>query len=104
MLVVNCEEYLEKVKKFATENNILPKLEDVLKYLDEMCWFGNKARCFLYKDFAPNSFEFCLVDENDRPVMGGGVIFYAGSESGVGGPQFSVTMSGRTDSRWEIHT
>lgn len=57
----------------------------------------------LYKDFAPASFAFTLRRAGAY-LISGGLLFYAGAESGVGSPQFSVTTSGRKDARYEIHT
>lgn len=110
MLQVTCPEYLEEVRKFADSQGIRHKLEEQLDHLSGPHTGTNK--CVLGKDFAPYSFSFLLMRKKPypnptdeyEPLYNGGIIFYAGEESGVGGPQFSVTLSGRKDARWEIHT
>jgi hypothetical protein len=101
---VKCPEYYEEVRKFAKEKGILDK------FMEQIDWLSGRpdAVCILIKDFSPYSFEFVMYtvrpDGTRKFLYNGGLIYYEGSESGVGGPQFSVTLSGRTDSRWEIHT
>lgn len=100
-----------------------PELRDKLRWLSKPGNTAARNLLRLYKDFAPYSFEFILfrVPEDGcrhvrltngdliyaggelHRIYNGGIIYYAGSESGVSG-QFSVTTSGRTDSRWEVHT
>lgn len=110
MLEVRCPKYLEEVRRFATDNGILDRLE---QQLDRLSGFlDGKAVCVLSQDFAPYSFQFNVsrpveaggIDRYGKYLLNGGLIFYTGSESGVGMPQLSVTNSGRKDSRWEINT
>jgi hypothetical protein len=97
--------YFGAVVAFAREHDIENKL---LAPLEQLAARGVVIE--LGKDFAPQSFRFALyVTDKDRPndrrlLYNGGLIFYAGAESGAGGPQYSVTTSGRSDARWEIHT
>lgn len=102
-----CPERLEATRAFAAtlpDPRSAASLEDALKYL-EAPHFGAECDVNLFADFSPHSFYFEIYPKggSDR-WMNGGVIFYAGKESGVGGPQFSVTLSGNTHPRWEIHT
>ena len=104
MLDVRCPEHLEAVRRFADRHGLRAALEGQLRVLAD--W--PDAVCVLHSDPAPHSFYFVMVrpdrDGTARPVFNGGLIFYAGRESGAGAPQYSVTLSGRTDPRWEIHT
>jgi hypothetical protein len=45
-----------------------------------------------------------MLDSKGKFAYNGGVIFYAGLESGAGAPQFSVSMDTSGEARWEIHT
>ena len=99
-LKIKCQEHYDKVVARAKELGILDKLQEQLNWLDN--FGGEKGSAELYYDFAPLSFVFS-ADNGRGWVTGGGLIFYAGSESGVTG-QLSVTNSGRSDSRWEINT
>jgi hypothetical protein len=93
--------------------DVWAKLRDQLSVMSNPHNFhgrpGFARRCVmdLYKDFAPHSFEFVRgnveEDGTERRLFNGGLIFYAGRESGVSG-QFSVTTSGLTGPRWESHT
>lgn len=55
MLIVKCQEHLDKVREFADRTGQREKFEEQLKYLD----FGkDDSRVVLYSDFAPYSFYF----------------------------------------------
>jgi hypothetical protein len=105
MIEVRNQEHLDAVRAFAAtlpDPRSAESLERCLARLEDVASDGGK--CVLFKDFAPHSFEFGLLHEDGRPWVNGGVIFYAGPESGSGSPQFSVSNSGLKYSRWEVHT
>lgn len=88
-------------------------LEESLEFLEG---FQNQKEhrtdCRLTPDGAPYSFLWSIyrAGEPFRPgeprycIYNGGLFYYAGRESGVGSPQFSVTTSGLSHARWEIHS
>ncbi len=108
MIVNRCGDYLEKVKAFAKENGQAESLEKQLKYLDTYA-SPRKTQCLLFKDFAPQSFEFSLQvwDEKNEgwtTWFQGGLIYH-GKHDGHGsgsGPSYAVTLT-PTDG-WSIHT
>lgn len=114
MLEVRCEDYLTKVRAFADSRGpgIRRQLEAKLTYLEQ--YRDGTCLCDLYRDLAPHSFGFTIygpakADGERDHWLTGGLIFYEPRQSGVGGPQFSVSLSGATglegeQPRWEIHT
>lgn len=98
-------QYFDTVVSFAREHDIERKLLEPLERLAG----HTDAIVELGKDFAPQSFRFAVYYVEKATGVrkfryNGGLIFYAGAESGAGLPQLSVTTSGRKDARWEIHT
>lgn len=115
MLEVKCEDHLKSVRAFADTlgPEVRKQLEDKLSYLEH--YRSDTCLCDLYADSAPHSFLFTLYgpskDDGARDHwFTGGLIFYGPHQSGVGGPQYSVSLAGATgqpearDARWEIHT
>jgi hypothetical protein len=107
--IENCQEYFNQVKQFAIDNNLLENFEKTMNYLDTYAEGEErgKTRCKLYKDFAPNSFEFvmerrCNIGEYHF-WFNGGAIFYSAGENGVSGPQYTVRLDCEK-SGWSIHT
>ena len=84
MLIVQCEEYLEAVKQYAREHGALEQLEAKLAYLGS---YGKNTECYLFQDFAPNSFEFVVMrPDNEQPGtwarwFNGGLIYWDKSNS-----------------------
>lgn len=115
MMEVRCKERLEQARAFADGlgPDVRAQLEDKLSYLER--YRDGTCLCDLYTDFAPHSFGFTIygpVKENGKRDhwLTGGLIFYQPSDTGVGGPQFSVRLGagkGRLSPErphWEIHT
>lgn len=63
------------------------------------------AETTVMKDFAPRSFYWERYN-NGVFVGNGGIIFHGNHDGNGSGraPSFSVSLSGLTGSRWEIHT
>jgi hypothetical protein len=110
-----CSEYFLEVMEKAKELGLHEELEKQLKYLGQYaCHDGDYAqtRCYLHKDFAPLSFTFNMEkiekDGEYKYWFNGGLIFYGGSDTGVDGPQFSVSleraMGQKKPAGWEVHT
>ncbi len=106
MLVDKTEGHLDAVKEFALETNQAEQLMGRLDYLDT---YGgdNSTRCLLFKDFAPQSFEFLLerkVDGEWRRMFNGGLIYHGQHDRGGdgGAPTFSVNLT--PTEGWSIHT
>jgi hypothetical protein len=79
MLVIKCEEYMEKVRQFAKDNGIEDKLDKKLKYLDN--YGQGEYLVELYQDRAPQSFGFSMfrlteTKEKGTFFMAGGLIFW----------------------------
>lgn len=102
MLDIRCQDYYEKVCKEAEAAGTGDALRAALKDLERL---ANGRVCKLFSDRAPRSFYFHMMAKDGETIAyDGGVIFYAGSESGAGAPQFSVSLDTSGKSRWEIHT
>ena len=105
MIVDRTDGHLDTVKAFALETNQAEQLMGRLDYLDT---YGNgDTRCTLFKDFAPQSFEFLLerqVDGEWRRMFNGGLIYHGQHDRGGdgGAPTFSVTLN--PTKGWSIHT
>jgi len=122
---------MAQVVRFAKDNGILPHPIETLRYLDGYaCRVDDgdgvkftdrtRTRCIMWRDWSPWSFNFLMERRRDANKMmladaptnipgyqrwfNGGVIFHKGAEAGCSAPQFSVTLSGRSDARWEVHT
>jgi len=69
----------------------------------------NDKKVTLYKDFAPHSFTFQWYLHNPKTGeyekwLYGGFIFYDVGDTGVGAPQFSVSLTPTRESGWYVHT
>lgn len=55
-------------------------------------------------DFAPRSFYFCLINEDESQGMNGGIIYHGTHDNGGdgGSPTFSVSLT--PTKGWAIHT
>lgn len=104
-MIVHCKDKLKAVIAFAKSfgNGSYETLIRSLQIIGRKSHWGKDKECHLYSDFAPHSFYF-EMKRDGQVCMNGGIIFYKGAESGVNSPQYSVTLSGRSDSRWEVHT
>lgn len=87
----------------------LAQLKDKLNYLET--FRDNTCHVELYKDFAPHSYGFTLFgpekEREGREVwIQGGLIYHGPHDGGGSGgaPSFSVSLSGDTAPRWEVHT
>lgn len=102
MLVVKNQEHYEKVLAFADSVGKRAQLDDRLAFLDG--YAQGRAKCILYADFAPYSFEFVLLDaKTGAKWFNGGLLYFGPGDDGSGDPQFSVRLDSR-ESGWEIHT
>jgi hypothetical protein len=90
MLDIRCREYLDRVHKFAKENNIDDNLQKMLDYLDN--YGKGNVRCVLIENVItkPYSFYFEFHNENGRTNVGG---------ISVGGLIYDTH-----NSNWGVHT
>jgi hypothetical protein len=107
MLVVKCPERLAEVRAYADSIGERDQLEEQLAYLAE--FRGGECVCELQTDFAPYSFYFVLYGPvgptGEREVwMNGGLIHHAAHSNGVGGPEYSVTLTPQSRPHWSVHT
>jgi len=116
LITEEIQEYFDKVKAFAKSVGKEDQLREKLDYLDsyacgqpgEEGYDPEATKCFLGKDFAPQSFAFCVQkrDKNGEYQywFQGGLIFHGAHDGGGdgSGPTFSVCLS-PTDG-WSIHT
>ena len=103
MLKIECMDHLEDVKQFAKNMNCESQLSEKLEYLKN--YGGGDRVCLLYKDFAPYSFGFAILEKGtDRCVLNGGLIFESRDCPANGSaPSFTVSLGGpRTG--WFVHT
>lgn len=105
MLKIECADYLAEVETWAKENGCIDKLESRLDYLRNYGGAPDFTECYLYKDFAPHSFEFVIEREGKRWFNGG--LIYSGPGQPLDGsfPALTVDLgpSGR-EHDWSIHT
>jgi len=95
---------LEEARVFAREHKMLESLEGQLEYLGHYAErAGKKTTCKLYKDFAPYSFGFSML-EGDKFWFSGGLIFHGAHDGGGNGgpPSFSVCLEPTVG--WSVHT
>lgn len=105
MLKVMNQEYFDKVKKWAEENNLMPELQKELDYLANFGGEPNYTECQLFSDFAPQSFYFEMM-RNGKRWFNGGLIFHGPHDNGGDGgvPTFSVCLTPDTKPHWQVHT
>jgi len=86
----------EKAKEWQEDS-----LQECLTRLENHTVKGRKV--FLYKDFAPLSFYFEVIDA-DRQILNGGIIYHGSHDRGGdgGAPTFSVNLT--PTQGWAIHT
>jgi hypothetical protein len=114
-LEVKCTEHLAKTRAFADTLGAAAReqLESKLSYLEH--YRNDTCVCELFSDSTPHSFYFNLLgpakDDGSRERwFNGGLIYFGPHETGVGGPQYSVSLAGATGgaeantARWEVHT
>ena len=104
--------HLDQVKQFAERTGQLDNLKDKLLYLGRYaCNSGRQTRCLLFKDFAPESFEFLMqIKQEDEPDsaytnwFNGGLIYHGPHDQGGDGsaPTFSVNLVPHNG--WSVHT
>lgn len=105
------QEYFNEVKAFAERTGQWDQLKEKLDYLNTYADHERKGltKCVLYKDFAPMSFEFCMLRKDletgeYRRWFNGGLIYYSSGEDGVDAPQLSVRIGDTSQSGWSINT
>jgi hypothetical protein len=113
-----CEDYFNEVETFAREAGRTDDFYERLQYLvwgeisdNELACWGRpcKVRVRLYKDFAPQSFEFVkeimYKDETEWTFQfNGGLIFHGSHDNGGdgGAPTYSVNLTPQDG--WSVHT
>jgi len=111
MLHISDHDYMKEVSNFAEKRGIKHLLQKRLDYLDTYAEHGErgKTKCFLYRDFAPYSFQFKMKikdkdrDNNYKDWFFGGLVYFGKGDSGFGSPQYTVRI-GELDEGWSIHT
>jgi len=84
MIDVKCPEYFEDVRRWAAENGLEERFQEIIDYLDG---YGGEreTRCLVFTDFAPQSFQVTMqrLDDNDvwRDWWHGGCIYRDGEWS-----------------------
>lgn len=105
-IIVHCEEKVAEAKAHAEQLGLTDQLNEQLERLGQLFQGGNrKVACHLYGDFAPFSFAWSLVDEDEgRVFYNGGLIFHGPHDNGGdgGAPTFSVSLSPHDG--WSIHS
>lgn len=97
-------EHFLTVLEWAVKNNCAKQLIDRLEYL---CGYGNGDNCVhIYRDFAPNSFEFLMHRPDGTRWFNGGLI-YSGPGQTLDGsaPALTVSLSPTgSEHNWSVHT
>ena len=109
-MITNLEqiaEYLASVRAFADSVSLRESLESALERL-QLPAYGRPSRVRLYKDFAPQSFEFVKEYQAESgewcTAYNGGLIYHGPHDRGGDGsaPTFSVNLNPHDG--WSIHT
>jgi len=110
MIEAHNQDYFNEVKAFAERTGQWDQLKEKLDYLDTYADHERKGltKCLLYKDFAPYSFEFCMMRKNADGEwarwFNGGIVYHGEHDNGGDGsaPTFSVNLV--PTNGWSIHT
>jgi hypothetical protein len=100
-------DYLTSVQSFADRVGLRASLDKALDRLGGQ-FFGHPTRVRLFKDFAPQSFEFVKEYQSESGkwefAYNGGVIYHGPHDNGGDGsaPTFSVNLERHHG--WSIHT
>ena len=104
MIEIKDSDYFLEVLRFAVDNechiNLINKIEYLAHYGD------GKNTCYVYKDWAPHSFEFVMHDSDDKRWFNGGLI-YSGPGQPLDGSAPALTVGIGIDSSkhsWSVHT
>ena len=105
MLVVKDQGYFDKVVAWAKEQGLMHELQKQLDYLANYGGTPDYTLCYLYKDYAPQSFSFD-IERTGQHWMRGGLIFHGPHDNGGDGgmPTLSVSLNPDTKPHWEVHT
>ena len=96
--------HLLTVLKWAAENNCAEQLVDKLEYLAQYGDGNNLVE--IYRDFAPNSFEFLMKHPDGTRWFNGGLI-YSGPGQPLNGSAPALTVSLEKtgyEHKWSVHT
>lgn len=96
-------DYVNSVVEFAKRRGLLPLLQERLSYLNGYAQERSKG-CRIWKDFAPYSFSFLMLDAQGKGWFNGGLIYFGKGDTGVDGPQFSVRLGDTSEEGWSVHT
>lgn len=98
-IVCSDEKYFDKVLAFAQETKQVESLRNAISRLGR----DENDELFLYKDFAPYSFEFVLKRKGEA-LFNGGIIYHGSHDGGGNGdaPTYSVSLS--PTQGWSVHT
>ncbi len=105
MININNPDHFAEVMQFALNNQCADKL---IKQLNTLANFGGKpdySTCYLYADFASNSFAFNIQKEGKNWMNGG--LIYSGPGQPLDGsaPAFTVGIGiDSSEHGWSIHT
>jgi hypothetical protein len=105
MLKIRNQEYFDSVVKFAEDNGLKAELQEQLDYLANYGGTPDYTECVLFRDFAPQSFQFELLRKGQH-WMSGGLIFHGPHDNGGDGgmPTLSVSLNPDTKPHWQVHT
>lgn len=104
MIEIKDPEHLIKTLNFALEVGAADKLLERLEYLASY-GEGNNT-CLLFKDWAPNSFEFMMNKPDGSRWFNGGLI-YSGPGQPLDGSFPALTVGigiDATKHSWSVHT
>jgi len=109
MLEVKCVDHLAAVRKYADSLGaaVREQLESKLAYLEH--YRNDTCVCELMVDFAPYSFYFNMMgptkpDGSRERWFNGGLIHHAARSTGVGSPEYAVTLDPQDAPHWNVHT
>jgi hypothetical protein len=119
MIEVQDREHFKNVVRFARRRGISDRLFATLRHLGTYanrtgCTYdkqtGRDTKCIIGRDWAPNSFGFCMMRKEgpDKPWeqwFFGGMIYSGPSQPLDGsGPAFTCSISPDDKEGWSVHT
>lgn len=98
-----CEDYLKTVRDFADKIGARQSLEENLEYLANYGGTPDFTTCFLYHDWAPQSFAF-VIKKDDSVWINGGLIYHGPQLDGSTPDPLSIEINPVSKPHWSIHT
>jgi hypothetical protein len=92
-----CYDLAKKLRLKSSLNGCMKSLTNIAK--------NGKGKIHLYKDFAPFSFYWTAIrDEDGHCFFNGGVIYHGSHDNGGDGSYPTLSVSVSPSQGWQVHT